>query len=101
MVEIYQQMFQPNSFNENELMVLLNWGWSSLMNRLSLIRSLNFFVSEARISKWSKSTEQLHSSRWSDTADCLTLVRRFLVKLDIHMCSAALVNNGGTFYYDK
>ena len=58
-------------------MVLFNWGCSRLINKLSLIRSLNLFVSEARISKWSKSIEQLHSSRWSDTADCLTHLRRF------------------------
>ena len=41
---------------------------------------------------------QLHSSRWSDTADCLTHLRRFPVKLEIPMCSAALKtifeNNG-------
>ena len=46
---------------------------------------------EARISKWSKSIEQLHSSRWSDTADYLSLLRCFPVKLDISMCHAALV----------
>ena len=45
MVEIYQEMFQSNSFNGNDLMVLFNWGWSRLINKLSLIRSLNMFVS--------------------------------------------------------
>ena len=35
-VEIYQQMFQSNSFNRNDLMVLFNWGWSCLINKLSL-----------------------------------------------------------------
>ena len=39
----------------------------------------------------SKSIEQLHSSRWSDPADCLILLRHFPVKLEIPMCSAALV----------
>ena len=29
--------------------------------------------------------------KWSDTADCLTHLRRFPVKLEIPMCSAALV----------
>ena len=72
-------------------MVLFNWGWSRLINKLFLIRSLNLFLSEARISKLSKSMEQLHSSRCSDTADCLTYLRRFKVKLEIPMCSAALV----------
>ena len=51
MVEIYQQMFQSNSLNGNDLMVLFNWGWSRFINKLSLIRSLNLFLSEARISK--------------------------------------------------
>ena len=72
-------------------MVLLNWGWSRLVNKLSLLRSMNLFALQARISKWSKSIEQLHSSRWSDTAYCLTHLRRFPVKLEIPMCSAALV----------
>ena len=68
-------------------MVLFNWGWSRLINKLSLIRSLNLFASEARISKWSKPVEQLYSSRWSDTTDCLTHLRCFLVKSEILMCS--------------
>ena len=51
MVEIYQEMFQSNSFTGNDLMVLFNWDWSRLINKLSLIRCLNLFVSEARISK--------------------------------------------------
>ena len=71
--------------------VLFNWGWSCLINKISLIRSLNLFASEARISKWSKFIKQLHSSRWSNTADCLRLLRRFPVKLEIPMCSAVLV----------
>ena len=45
--------------------------------------------------------EQLHSSRWSDTADCLTHLRRFPVKLEIPMCSAALVKSGVMFYHNK
>ena len=51
MVEVYQQMFQSNTFNENDLMVLFSWGWSRVINKLSLIRSLNLLASEARISK--------------------------------------------------
>ena len=50
-VEIYQQMFQSNSFKGNDLIVLINWGWSHLINKRSLVRSLNLFESEARISK--------------------------------------------------
>ena len=90
-VEIYQEMFQSNSFKGNDLMVLFNWGWWRLINKLSLIRSLNLFASETRISKWLKSIEQLHSSSWSDTADCLTLLRCFPVKLDILIYSTAIV----------
>ena len=82
-VEIYLEMFKLNSFHGNDLMVL--WDWSRLINKLSLIRSLNLFASEARISKWSNSVEQLHSSMWSDTADFLTLLRHFPVKLHTHM----------------
>ena len=51
LVEIYQESFQSNSFNGNDLMVLFNWDWSRLINKLSLIRSLSLFASEARISK--------------------------------------------------
>ena len=50
-VEIYQETFKSNSFNGNDFMVLFNWGWSRLINKLFLIRSLNLFASEARISK--------------------------------------------------
>ena len=89
--EIYQRRSQSKSFNGNDLMILFSWSWSRLINKLSLIKSLNLFASEARISKLSKSMEQLHSSRWSDTADCLTHLRRFPVKLEIPMCCAALV----------
>ena len=40
-VEIYQEIFQSNSFHGNDLMVLFDWGWSRLINKLSLTRSLN------------------------------------------------------------
>ena len=36
---------QPNSFNGIDLMVLFNWGWSRLIYKLSLIRSLNLLAS--------------------------------------------------------
>ena len=74
-------------------MVLFNWDCSNLMNNIFLIRSLDLFasVSLARISKCSKSIKQLHSSRWSDTTDCLTLLRCFHVKLEIPIWSAAPV----------
>ena len=91
LVEIYQYIFQSNSFNGNDLMVLFNYGWSRLTSNLSLMRSLNLLASEDRISKWLRSIEQLHSSSLSDIADCLTLLRRFPIKLDIPICSAALV----------
>ena len=76
LVEFYQQISQSNKFNRNDFKVLINYGWSALISKLSL-RSLNLFVSEARISKWSKSIEQL---RWGlGTANCLALARRFPV----------------------
>ena len=50
-VEIYQEMFQSNSFNGNDLMVLFKWGWSLLINKLSLTRSLKLLASVASISK--------------------------------------------------
>ena len=75
----------------NGLMILFNWDWSRLTNKLSLIGSLNLFALEATISKWRKSIKQLHSIRWSDTADCLIHLRRFPVNLEMPICSAALV----------
>ena len=50
MVEIYQEMFQSNSFNGNDLMVLFNWRWSRLINKHSLIRNLNLGVKVFSIS---------------------------------------------------
>ena len=84
-------MFQLNYFNGNDLMVLFNWGWPRLIYKLYLVRSLNLFASEARISKWSKYIKQLNSSKSCDTVDLLTILRQFPVKLEIPMCSAALV----------
>ena len=68
--------------------VIFNWGWSRLINDLSLLKSLNLFMLEARISKWLKSIEQLYSRIWSDTADCLAHLRPFPVKLEIPMCTS-------------
>ena len=53
-IEIYQEMFQSNSSKRNDLMVLFNLGLSRLINKLSLIRSLNLFASEARLIKMIK-----------------------------------------------
>ena len=33
-VKFYQQMSQSNSFNGNDLIVLFDWGWLRLMNKL-------------------------------------------------------------------
>ena len=84
----YQPSSQSKRFNGNDMTAIFNWGWSRLINKLSLQKSLNLFVLEARISEWSKSIEQLYSRRWSDTADCLTHLRHFPVKLEIPMCSS-------------
>ena len=35
-------------------MVLFNWRWLRLMNKLSLIRSLDLFASEARMRTYSR-----------------------------------------------
>ena len=51
MAEIYQQMFQSNSFNRNDLIALFKLGWSRLINKLFVIGSLNLFASEVRILK--------------------------------------------------
>ena len=71
-------------------MALFNWGWSCQRKNLPLIISLNLFVPETRIPKWTMPTEQSSLRRWSDTAHCLTSLRRFLVKLEIP-CSAITV----------
>ena len=81
-VESYEQMSQSSNFNGNDLMVLFSWGSSHLINKLSLISSLNSFASEVKISVWLNSIEQLHSSRWLDIADFLTL-RGFPVKFNM------------------
>ena len=52
------------------------------MKRLSLRSNLNLFDSVAEISKSSKFIVQLHCNRWSDIADCITVFRRFPVRLD-------------------
>ena len=36
--------FDGNSFDGNDLMILFNWSWSHLINKLSLIRSLNLLA---------------------------------------------------------
>ena len=60
------------------------------------------FAPKARMSKWSKSIEQLYSSRWSETTDCLTPLRHSPVKLDIPICGNVLLKqSGGMFYYNK
>ena len=84
-VENYQQIFQTNSFNGNDLMAFFNWGWSGLISKLSLIRGLNLLATEGRIWKWSKSTEQLYSRKWSDTAYCVTLSKH--IRYTLLLCS--------------
>ena len=41
-------MSQWDSFNQNDLIVLLNWNWSHFTNKFSLIKVLSLFRSEAR-----------------------------------------------------
>ena len=72
-------------------MVQFKIGLSCFINRLSLMSSLKLLVSEAKTSKLSKLMTQSHCKQWSETADSFTFFTRFSVKLEIHICSAALV----------
>ena len=49
-VGIYQEMFQSNNFNGIDMMVLFNWDWTHLSNKLSL--TLNVPISD-RVKKLS------------------------------------------------
>ena len=64
---------------------------SRFINKLSLRSKLNLLQSVAKMLKSSKFMAQLHCNRWSDIADCLTILRRFPVRSEIPMYSAALV----------
>ena len=66
-------------------------GLSRFINRLSLMSSLKLLVSEAKTSKSSKLMTQSHCKGWSETADSFIFFTRFSVKLEIPVCSAALV----------
>ena len=78
------------SSNGNDFIVF-KIGLSRFINKLSLRSNLNLLQSVAKMLKSSKFMAQLHCNRWSDIADCLTFLRRFPVRLEIPMCSAALV----------
>ena len=114
------EMSPSNNFNGNDLMVLFSWDWLPSIKKLSLthfdqcstsipnvfrayrcgtlvvnglIRSLKLFASEVRLSKWLKSTTQLHSGTRLHLADSLILLRLFPVKLEIHLSSEALAKS--------
>ena len=53
-------MSQSNSFNGNDLMVLFKWGWSRLINKSSLRRSLNLF--QDTLNTWRKHEAILRKS---------------------------------------
>ena len=82
-------------------MVPFKIGLSRLINRLSLMSSLKLLVSVAKTSKLSKLMTQSHCKRWSETVDSFIFFTRFSVKLEIPICSAALVKNVGKFYHNK
>ena len=86
-------------YGGNDLMVFYNWGWLRLINKLSLIRSLNLFRFISQRLEYQIGQSLLNSYIQVDFSftDCFTLLKRFPVKLDIPMCSAALVKNGGMF----
>ena len=79
------------SFKGNDVVVRLSTGLSRIINKLSLMSSLKLLVSEAKISKSSKLMEQSHCNRWSETANCFKYLTRFSVKLEMSICSAALL----------
>ena len=72
-------------------MVQFKIGLSRYINKLSLTSSLKLLVSEAKTSKSSKLMMQSYCKRWSETADSFTFFTRASVKLEISICSAALV----------
>ena len=74
------QISRSTSFNKNDLIFFSSWDLSHLINKLCLIRSLNLVKVETRISNWSKSIEQLYSSKRSDPAGCPALLWHFPVK---------------------
>ena len=68
-------------------------GLSRSLNKLSLISSLILLVQEAKMSKWSASTNQPHCKRWSGIAESFTFLTLFSDKLEIPICFAALLKN--------
>ena len=72
-------------------MVRFKIGLSRFINRLSLMSSLQLLVSEAKTSKLSRLMTQSQCKRWSQTADSFIFFTRFSVKLEIPICSVALV----------
>ena len=72
-------------------MVQLKIGLFRFINRLSLMSSLKLLVLEAKTSKSSKLMMQSHYKWWSETTDSFIFFTYFSVKLEIPICSAALV----------
>ena len=76
-------------------MVLFKIGLSRFIKKLFLKSNLNLQQSVAKILKSSTFMAQLHCNRWSDVADCLTLLRcKFPVRLKIPICSGIKVTKG-------
>ena len=82
---------QISQIVSNDITVWFRTGLSCLISELSLIWSLKLLVSEAEISKWSKSVVQSHWNRWSETANSFTFLTCLPVKFEIPVCFAALV----------
>ena len=74
-------------------MVRFKIGLSRFINRLSLMSSLKLLVSETKTSKSTKLMTQSHCKQWSETADSFIFFTHFTVKLEIPICSAALVDS--------
>ena len=79
-----------NNSNGKDLTVLFKMGLSPDISKLSLISKFILLESLDKMVKSSKFMLQSQVSKWSETADCLTFFRRFFVKCEIPICSAAL-----------
>ena len=90
MIEI-KLTYKSKRSSGNDFIVLFKFGLSRFNKGLSLRSNFNLLESAAKISKSSEFIVQLHCNRWSDIAGGLTFLKRKIVRLEIPMCSAALV----------
>ena len=77
--------------NGKDLTVLFKMGLSRDINKPSLISKLILLERLDKIVKSLKFMLSLQVNEWSKIPDCLTFLRRFFVKCEIPICSAALI----------